>query len=90
MLGEVVVAQSSTPAVAAGFAADAGSEGGGGAEWQTVTRGKAKAGGTKKTTMRVRPSVAEGGDGPQQSRVASPLRVRLVKLRYVLFYYIII
>jgi hypothetical protein len=28
--------------------ADAGSEGGGGAEWQMVTRGKAKAGGLKK------------------------------------------
>ena len=37
--GESVGARSSTPAVAA----DAGSEGGGGAEWQMVTRGKAKA-----------------------------------------------
>ena len=56
-------AQSSTPAVAAGFAADAGSESGGGAEWQMVTRGKAKAGGAKRTTARTRPSVAESGDG---------------------------
>jgi len=31
-----------------------------------VTRGKAKAGGAKRTTMKVRPSVAEGGDGSQQ------------------------
>lgn len=31
--GEGVGARSSTPAVAAGFAADAGSEGRGGAEW---------------------------------------------------------
>jgi hypothetical protein len=46
--GEGVGAQSSTPAVAAVPDADAGSEGGGGAEWQMVTRGKAKAGGLKK------------------------------------------
>ena len=31
-----------------------------------VTREKAKAGGTKRTTMRVRPSVAEGEDGSQR------------------------
>lgn len=43
--GEGVGSQSSTPAVAAGAAADAGSESGGGAEWQMVTRGKARAGG---------------------------------------------
>lgn len=49
-VGGGVGARSSTPAVDAGFAADAGSEGGGGAEWQMVTRGKAKAGGAKKTT----------------------------------------
>ena len=41
--GEGVGARSSTPAAAAGFAADAGSEGGGAAEWQMVTRGKARA-----------------------------------------------
>ena len=41
-VGKVLEARSSTPAVAAGFAADAGSEGGGGAEWQMVTTGKAK------------------------------------------------
>jgi hypothetical protein len=39
---EGVGAQSSTPALVAGFAADAESEGRGGAEWQMVTRGKAK------------------------------------------------
>jgi len=56
-------ARSSTPAAAVGFAADAGSEGGGGAEWQMVTRGEARAGVAKRTTMRVRPSVVEGGEG---------------------------
>ena len=64
--GEGAGAESSTPAVAAGRAADAGSEGGGGAEWQMVTRGKAKTGGLKRTTMKVRPSTVEGGDGSQQ------------------------
>jgi hypothetical protein len=64
--GEGVRAQSSTPAVAAGAAADAGSEGGEGAEWQMVTRGKARAGGAKRTTMRVRPSMVEGCEGSQQ------------------------
>lgn len=53
--GKGVGAQSSTPAVAA----DAGPKGGGAAKWQIVTRGKAKAGVTKRTTMRVRPSVVE-------------------------------
>ncbi|RXK34568.1 hypothetical protein BBD39_10565 [Arsenophonus endosymbiont of Bemisia tabaci Asia II 3] len=38
----------SAPAVTAGAATDAGSEGGGCAEWQMVTRGKAKAGGPKR------------------------------------------
>lgn len=60
--GEGVGARSSTPA-----AADVGSEGGEGAKWQMVTRGRAKAGGTKITTMRVRPSVVEGGEGSQQA-----------------------
>ena len=64
--GEGVGAQSSTPAVAAGAAADAGSEGGEGAEWQMVTRGKAKAGEAKRTTMRVKSSVAEGECGSKQ------------------------
>jgi hypothetical protein len=41
--GEGVGTESSTPAVAAGFAAGAGLEGGWSAEWQTVTRGKARA-----------------------------------------------
>jgi hypothetical protein len=48
------------PAVAAGRAADAGSEGGEGAEWQMVTRGKAKAGELKKTVTKVKPRVADG------------------------------
>jgi hypothetical protein len=52
-------------AVAAGRAADVGSEGRERAEWQMVTRGKTKAGGAKRTTMRVRPSVVEGGNGLQ-------------------------
>ena len=65
--GEGVGARSSSPAAAAGFAADAGSEGGGGAEWQMVTRGKARAGVAKRTTTRVRPSVVEGGEGSQQA-----------------------
>jgi hypothetical protein len=64
--GKGVGAQSSTPAVTVGAAADAGSEGGEGAEWQTVTRGKAKVGGTKRMTMRVRPSVVEKSGGSQQ------------------------
>ena len=64
--GEGVGARSSTPARAAGFAADAGSEGGGAAEWQMMTRGKAKAGGARRTTVRIRPSVAEEGEGSQQ------------------------
>ena len=63
---EGVGAQSLTPAVAAGRVADAGSEGGEGAEWQMVTRRKAKAGGAKRTTMRARPSMVEGGDSSQQ------------------------
>ena len=32
-----------------------------------VTRGKVKAGGAKRTTMRVRPSVVEQGGGSQQA-----------------------
>ena len=59
--GERVGAQSSTPAVAAGAAADAGSEGGGGAEWQMVTRGKARAGTAKKTVTRMRLGVMDKG-----------------------------
>jgi hypothetical protein len=65
--GEGVGTQSSTPAVAAGAAADAGLEGGEGAEWQMVTRGKAKAGGVKRTTTRIRPSVVEEGGGSQRA-----------------------
>ncbi|ROV97003.1 hypothetical protein VSDG_04048 [Cytospora chrysosperma] len=65
--GEGVGAQSSTSAVAAGRAADAGSEGGGGAEWQMVTRGKAKTGGPKRTTARTRADVAEEGNSSQQA-----------------------
>jgi hypothetical protein len=53
--GEGVGAQSSTSAVAACRAVDAGSEGGKGAEWQMVTKGKAQAGGAERTTIRVRP-----------------------------------
>jgi hypothetical protein len=45
--GEAVGARSSTPAVAAGFATNAGSDGGGLTEWQMVTRGKTRAGGAK-------------------------------------------
>jgi cyclophilin family peptidyl-prolyl cis-trans isomerase len=63
--GEGVGVQSSTPAVTAGFAAGAGSDGGGGAEWQMVTRGKAKAEGPKRTTARARLSMVEEGDGLQ-------------------------
>ena len=63
---EGVGAQSPTPAVVGGFAADAGSEGRGDAEWQMVTRGKAKAGGPKRVTMMVRPRVVEAGDGSQK------------------------
>ena len=63
---KVLGTQSSTPAVAAGTAADAGPEGGEGAEWQMVTRGKARAGGVKRTTMRIRPSVVDGGEGSQE------------------------
>lgn len=65
--GEGVGPQSSAPAVAAGAAADAGSEGREGAEWQMVTRGKARAGGVKRTTMRIRPSAVEGDEGSQQA-----------------------
>jgi hypothetical protein len=64
--GEGMGAQSSMPAVAAGRAADAGSEGGEGAEWQMVTRGKAKAGGLKKTVTKVKPRVADGSKDLQQ------------------------
>ena len=45
--GEGVGAQSLTPAVAADFVADAGSKGGGDAEWRMVMRGTAKAGEAK-------------------------------------------
>src|ERR1700712_1959374 len=38
----------------------------GGAEWQVAAKGKAKAGGTKRATMRGRSSVVEAGDGSQQ------------------------
>lgn len=64
--GEGVGAQSSTPAVAAGRAADAGSDGGGSAEWQMVTRGKAKTAWARIMTTKVTPSVAEEGGGSQQ------------------------
>lgn len=50
-------------ALAAGFATDMGSEGGGGADRRIVTRMKAKAGRAKRTTKRIRPSVAERGEG---------------------------
>jgi hypothetical protein len=56
---EGVGARSSTPTVAAGFDADAGSEGGVGAEWQILTRGKARAGTAKKMVMRIRSGVME-------------------------------
>jgi hypothetical protein len=65
--GEGVGARSSTSAVAAGCAADAGSEGGGGAEWQMVTRGKAKAGGARRTTIRAIASGTEREEGSQRS-----------------------
>jgi hypothetical protein len=59
-------ARSSTPAAVASFAAVAVWKGGRGAEWQMATRGKAKAQGAKRTTISVRPSVVEEGDGSQQ------------------------
>jgi len=59
-------AESSTPAVAASRAANAESESREGAEWQMVTRGKARAGGAKRTMIRARPSMVEGGDSSQQ------------------------
>jgi hypothetical protein len=64
--GEGVEAQSSTSAVAADRVVDAGSEGGKGAEWQMATKGKAKAGGAKRTTIRVRPSpfIVRDNSGP--------------------------
>jgi hypothetical protein len=67
--GEGVGARSSTSAVTAGDAADTGSGGGEGAEWQMMTRGKARAGGggVRKTTMRVRPSVSERGEASLQA-----------------------
>lgn len=64
--GVGVGAQSTTPAVTAGRAAVAGSDSGGGAEWQMVTRGKAKAGRFKKTITKVKPRVANGGEDLQQ------------------------
>ncbi|KAM0703119.1 hypothetical protein Q7P35_009057 [Cladosporium inversicolor] len=64
--GGGVGAQSSTPAVAARRAADAGSDSGGGVEWQMVTRGKVRAGGARRTTTKVRSSVMDEGDGSQQ------------------------
>lgn len=80
MLGDVVVdagkatrrgkgdgAGSSTPAATAGFAADAGSEVGGVAEWQMVTRGEARAGGAEKTAVKVVSSATHQGEGPQQA-----------------------
>jgi hypothetical protein len=44
-----------------------GSKGRERAEWQMVTRRKAKAGGAKRTTTRVRPSIVEGGNGSQHA-----------------------
>lgn len=61
---EGVGAQSSTSAVAAGYAANTGLGGRGGAEWQIVARGKADAGGLTRTTTKVRPSVLEERDQP--------------------------
>jgi hypothetical protein len=60
--GEGVGARSSTSAVTAGDAADTGSGGGEGAEWQMMTRGKARAGGGG-----VRPSVSERGEASLQA-----------------------
>jgi hypothetical protein len=59
-------ARSPTPAVAAGFSADAGLEGGGGAEPQKVPRGKVTVGETKKMSMRAGPRVVEKSEGSQQ------------------------
>jgi hypothetical protein len=44
-----------------------GSKGRERAVWQMVTRRKAKAGGAKRTTTRVRPSIVEGGNGSQHA-----------------------
>jgi hypothetical protein len=65
-VGEGVGAQSSAPVVPAGPEAKAGMEGGDGAEWQMVTRGKAEAGRVRKTIMRIRPIVVDEGEGSQQ------------------------
>ncbi|KAK3678481.1 hypothetical protein LTR78_001778 [Recurvomyces mirabilis] len=67
--GEDVEAGSSTPAVAfaASVTGDAVSEGEGGAEWQMVTTGKAKAGGAKRAVAKSRPRVAENNEGAQQT-----------------------
>jgi hypothetical protein len=65
--GEGVGVRSSTPAVAASFAADARSKGSRGAEWQMVTREKSKAEGLEKTTARTRAGVAEEGDSLQHA-----------------------
>lgn len=62
-----VGAQSSTLADAAERATDAGSEGGGGAEWQIVTRGNARVGGAKRTTAKLRSNVAEDGRALQEA-----------------------
>jgi hypothetical protein len=55
------------PAVDAGFAANAGSEGGEGAEWQMVARKKATAGTASKTVMRTGSDVINRNEGSQQT-----------------------
>lgn len=67
--GEVGRAGSSAPADAASLAADAGSEDGGGAEWQMVIRGKARASGAKRTVVKLRTRIIGEKEGvPQTAR----------------------
>lgn len=65
--GKVGGAGSSTPADGASFAADAGSEGGGGAERQIVTRGKARASGAKRTVAKLRTRTSDEDEGGLQT-----------------------
>lgn len=55
---------------AAGFAACAGTEGGGDAEWQIVTRGKARASGARRSVIKAVQSAMEQNESLQQ---AAPL-----------------
>lgn len=64
---EGVGAESSTLAAAAGFAANAESEGKGVAERETVTRVKRGVGGANSTVVRVRSGVVDRDESSQQT-----------------------